>query len=91
MGALPLTSLDDLHYLLGEINGKVNLLVAQGEVQDNRHSALDARVRALEAVSPIGLEPRVRTLENRQHWYAGGAAALGAAMTYIIKGLTGHT
>ena len=88
---MPLTSLDDLHYLLGEINGKVNLLVAQGEVQDNRHSALDTRVRTLENASPLGLEPRVRTLENRQHWYAGGAAALGAAMTYIIKGLVGHT
>lgn len=78
--------LDDLHYMLGEMNGKLDLLVKQGAAQDDRATALEARFQSRHDA----LETRVRVVESRQHWYAGAAAVLGAASSYIIKGLIGH-
>lgn len=77
--------LRSIHYTVGEIAGKVNLLVQQGAVQDDRHAALEGRVRVLERGAPDDLEPRMRHLENRQHWYAGAAAAIGATGAYVAK------
>jgi len=66
-----------IQYMLGEISGKVDLLLAQGKIQDDRATALEARVRGV---------------EGRQHWYAGVAAALSAFTTWAVnKGLWPHT
>jgi hypothetical protein len=64
------TTLDDLHYVVGEINGKLDLLIKQGKVQDDRHETLDERVRILEI---------------KQYWYAGAASIIGAAMGFIAR------
>lgn len=68
--------LEDIHYMVGEINGKVTLLVDQGKVQDDRAAALEARIRIV---------------ESRQHWYAGAAAAISGTAAYFIKGWAGHS
>lgn len=62
--------------MVGRIDGKVDMLIEQGRIQDDR---------------AIALETRVRTVEGRQHWYAGVAAAISAGATYFIQGLfKGH-
>ena len=98
-----MTTLDDIHFLVGQIDGRTKQLVDQLGIQDDRntrqHSELDGRLRRLEQ-SPgtdIGvfvhdkLEPRVAKLENRIAWYSGFAAAAGAAATYVIKIVSGHS
>ena len=82
-----MTTLDDIHYTLGRVDGKVTLLIDQGKIQDDRHAALDARVRAVEATAPAALELRVRKLEYLQYWFTGAAAFGGALLTYISKGI----
>ena len=82
-------SLDDIHYMLGQMDGKLTILVAQGTVQDDRHSALDSRVRSLEQAKPDdeahkSFESRLRTVEQRQHWYAGASAAVASLGTYLF-------
>lgn len=67
---------NDLYRLVGNIDGKIDLMLAQQEAADNRHSHLEGRVRAV---------------ESKQHWLAGAAAAVTAAATWIIRGMTGHT
>jgi hypothetical protein len=85
-----LLTLDDIHYMLGRIDGKVTMLIEQGKIQDARHTGLEGRVRLLEGDATSNLEPRVRKLENRQYWYSGAAAMLGAAVSYVAKSATGH-
>lgn len=75
---------EDVQRLLGRIEGKVDMLVDQGRIQDDRHNALEGRVREIEGGGE--LEARVRRVEGRQHWYAGAAAALSASATYFLKG-----
>ena len=53
---------------LGRIEGKLDSLVG----------ALDAHLHAHE-----GLDSRLLKLENKQHWYAGIASAIGAALGVI--------
>lgn len=78
-------SLDDIHYMLGQIDGKLTLLVDQGKMQDDRHSALDSRVRDLEQAGPdIEFEKRLRTVESHQHWYAGASAAVASFGTFLV-------
>lgn len=48
---------------VGEIKGQGSTFISQMKVQDDRATAL---------------EGRVRSVENRQHWYSGAAAILGA-------------
>lgn len=74
-----MTTLDDIHFTVGKIDGKVSMLMqevtAQGKIQDDR---------------AIALEIRVRAVESRQHWYAGAAAAISALAAYVFKGWTAH-
>jgi len=95
-------TLDDIHFLVGQIDGRTKQLVDQLGIQDDRnerqHLELDGRLRHLEQSSgnEVGtfvhdkLEPRVAKLENRIAWYSGFAAAGGAVVTYVAKTFMGH-
>jgi hypothetical protein len=48
---------------VGELNGKVGTFIKQMESQDDRTAAHDRRIGKV---------------ENRQHWYSGAGAVLGA-------------
>jgi hypothetical protein len=61
---------EDIRYLLGQIDGKVTVLVQQGKIQDDRIAAI---------------ESRIRNVEGKQHWYAGAAAALSAGATWLAS------
>ena len=98
-----MTTLDEIHLLVGQIDGRTKQLVEQLGIQDSRnerkHTELDGRLRQLEQNprSDVGefvhekLEPRVTKLENRIAWYSGFAAAAGAAATYVIKAVSGNS
>ena len=77
--------LRDIYYVVGQIKGQVDILVSQGEIQDNRHNALDGRVGKLERFIDPELEPRVRKIEGRMYWASGVSGALGAVGGYIGK------
>jgi hypothetical protein len=54
---------DDINRTLGRLEGKIDAFIKQMEVQDNR--ATD-------------LETRVRSVENKQYWMSGAGGILGA-------------
>lgn len=92
-----MNTLEQILQIASETKGQVDLLVKQGAIQDERHSALEARVRAVEEKQgaykddrALAMEGRLSKVENRQHWYAGVAAAVGWGFGYVVKGLTGH-
>lgn len=60
----------------GRIEGKLDTFIAQMAVQDERTSKHDERIGKV---------------ENRQHWYAGVAAGLGALLGKFAPGLLGHS
>jgi hypothetical protein len=66
--------------LLHEIKGKIELLLDQGRIQDDRMTALDGRVRAVEVVAApaVEYERRLRAVEGRVNRYAGAAALAGS-------------
>ena len=70
---------------LGRIEGKIDQFIRQMGIQDDRFSAQ----MAAQDVRHDRLEKRVRTVENRQHWYAGAAAAVGAAGSWLGHRLFG--
>lgn len=74
-------SVDDIHMALGRIEGKVEMLLDQGKIQDDRHNALDMRFD----VRSNKLEDRIRNVEQRQHWYAGAVAVAATVGTYITQ------
>lgn len=55
---------------LARVEGKLDTFLKQMETQDNRTTAL---------------EVRTRKVENRQHWYAGVTAAIGAIAGYALE------
>lgn len=55
----------ELHRSVGRIEGKIDTFIAQMKAQDDRTTEL---------------EVRTRKVENRQHWYSGLGAALGAIL-----------
>jgi hypothetical protein len=61
----------ELQRTVGRIEGKLDTFIAQMGHQDNRTTEL---------------EVRTRKLENRQHWYGGVAAAIGA----LVGAVGGH-
>jgi hypothetical protein len=63
-----MSDLTEIHRSLGRIEGKVDSLV-------ERHDARDKNDEAR--------EERLRTVENRQHWYSGAGAILGALLGYF--------
>lgn len=63
--------MDDINRALGQIEGKLDAFIKQMEIQDDRASKL---------------ESRVRSVENKQYWLAGVGTSIGAFITYFIKG-----
>jgi hypothetical protein len=61
-------ALQQIQFMLGQIDGKVNMLVSQGKIQDDR---------------AIDLEARVRTVENKQWWIAGVGSAISSIATFL--------
>lgn len=59
----------DVSKALGEISGKLDLVIAAQRDQSTRHEAL---------------EGRLRTVEQKQYVYAGAAGAVGAVLTAIF-------
>jgi hypothetical protein len=63
------THIADILSRLGRIEGKLDsfstTVIAQMKVQDDRTT---------------GIEVRTRKVENRQHWYSGAGAILGAVL-----------
>lgn len=78
---MALPTIEDLHYLLGQIDGKIVLLIEQGRIQDNRHAKLEERLDGMFET----LEKRVRNVEQRQHWYAGAVAIGVAVISYMAE------
>ena len=61
---------------LARLEGKVDTFIRQMAESDNR---------------AIGLEGRVRKVENRQHWYSGAGAVVGALTVGLLDMFTGHS
>jgi len=55
--------LQDISRALGRLEGSIDTFIKQMAKQDERTTALDTRVGKV---------------ENRQHWYSGAGATLGA-------------
>jgi len=72
-------SLDEINRSIGRLEGKMDQLtstvVAQMKTQDDRTTAHDGRIR---------------TVENRQHWYAGVGYALGSVMGILLAWFKTH-
>lgn len=60
-----LRELGDLKGTLGNTNGKIDTFIKQMAESDKRTT---------------DVEVRLRKVENRQHWYSGLAAAVGALL-----------
>jgi hypothetical protein len=71
---------------VARLEGKVDTFINQMAAQDNRTTVLVAEF----GKSFSGLELRTRKVENRQHWYAGVAAAIGAVAGAAIDLISGH-
>lgn len=67
---------DDVQRSLGRLEGKLDSLAEQF-------------TELVEAVATSGhrTDTRVRSLENKQHWYAGAASVIGSAIGLF----TGHS
>lgn len=59
------TKADEVQRSMGRIEGKLDTFIAQMKAQDDRTTAQ---------------EVRLRKVENRQHWYSGAGAAIGALL-----------
>jgi hypothetical protein len=57
--------LSEIQRSVGRVEGKLDAFIGQMKVQDDRST---------------NLEVRVRSVENKQHWYAGAGAILGAVL-----------
>lgn len=73
--------INDIHYTLGEVNGKVDMLLAQGRIQDDRIT----KIAEYNATCTENMDARVRKVETRQAWYAGAATILGAVLSYFAQ------
>jgi hypothetical protein len=64
----------DLHRAVGRIEGKldsvIDMLTAANARHDARHDGFDKRVGAV---------------ENKQAWYSGAAATVGAIVAILVK------
>lgn len=65
-----MADLESIQFTLGQVDGKLDLLVKQSGIQDDRITAVS---------------DRVSKVENKQHWYAGVAAAVSAFATWFIS------
>jgi len=57
------TTIGELRQSTGRVEGQLGTFIGQMKVQDDRTTEHDVRIRKV---------------ENRQHWYSGVAAAVGA-------------
>jgi Ser/Thr protein kinase RdoA (MazF antagonist) len=60
-----MSDLTEIHRSVGRIEGKLDALAERFEAHDTAAGQVEARVR---------------TVENRQHWYSGAGAVLGAVL-----------
>jgi hypothetical protein len=67
------SKLDDISYRLGEVSGEVRAL----------HAKLDALIERGETQ-----DRRLRTVENRLHWYSGAGATAGALVGALVAWFT---
>jgi hypothetical protein len=71
--------LQDIHLMVGEINGKLGMVV--GQIADLKRDI-------------VAVEERTRTLENGRSWFAGacavGGGVVGAALTAFGRLLIGR-
>jgi hypothetical protein len=58
-------NLEEIFRSVGRVEGKLDAFIGQMKVQDDRST---------------NLEVRVRSVENKQHWYAGAGAIIGALL-----------
>ena len=64
-----MSDLAEIQRSLGRVEGKLDTLIAQQTVQDDRATEL---------------EIRMRKVESKQHLYAGVAAAVGSIIAYLL-------
>ena len=74
MAAVP-QYIADLQVGIARLEGKVDTFLEQMKKQDDRTTTQ---------------EVRIRKVENRQHWYAGAAAGIGALVTAFVEAAFGH-
>jgi hypothetical protein len=67
-----ISELGDAKEKWGRTDGKLDVFIEQLKIQDQRTTEL---------------EVRMRKVENRQHWYAGAGAVLGALFGKFVPGL----
>ncbi len=73
-----MSTLDDIHYTVGQIDGKLKQLVEQLGIQDGRNEA-----------QHIELEHRMRNVEAKQFWLAGAGSMLSAIAAYFVRDKVG--
>jgi hypothetical protein len=63
-----MSDLAEIHRIVGQIEGKVDSLIERHDARDRTDEKRDARLR---------------TVENRQHWYSGAGAIVGVLLGYF--------
>lgn len=66
---------DEIYRAIGRLEGTLKTFMDQMAVQDNRTSAIEARLRVVESNTDI--ENRIRRVENRQYWLSGAGSIIG--------------
>ena len=65
-----MTELQNIDRIVGRIDGKLDSVI-------NELTQITRRAEAIEV--------RLRSVEGKQHWYAGAAAALGSLIGYFTS------
>lgn len=66
---------DEIYRAIGRLEGTLKTFMDQMAVQDNRTTAIEARLRVVESNTVI--ENRLRRVENRQYWLSGAGSIIG--------------
>lgn len=65
---------DEMHLMLGQIDGKLDMLIQQSGIQDDRIQKNS---------------DRIGKVETKQAWYAGAGSMIGLIIGSIFKGHIG--
>lgn len=71
-------TVNDLHVMLVRLEGKVDASADRTDTFIKQMAEQDRR--------STDLEVRTRKVENRQHWWAGAAAVIGAMIGRLLPG-----
>lgn len=71
----------DLYHTIGEMNGKVDMILFRLDLQDKERRHLEDKVD--------GIDNRVKRVENRHTWIAGSVAAIGGLLIFFKARVTG--